>query len=360
MEGDGSRIYLKMNIYLPRLIDIYPINMNTPYLKSPVHLFKHYDLANCETCKAIPLDYNRQDKLQVCKEHKAILKSSRCVHCNKKASHIYEENVLLCAVHIRPILRDNFEILQNRFFELALTINQGLTLAAYYRDAEAEIDNSGLTEFILKSDLLMQILDAQEEVERLREENGVPPPTVTEELGKLAYDSQNVHTQHVNTQTAKGLQALITQQLPKDWSTTKILTREFPRNKKMTSDIMHWYNTATCRIENDKLYAKSLDGLLSMIEVHQQKKELYKRFKEEAIESVGMCCEGHLSRLCNVMVGFDDRFNPPVPVKEILQQKMAKIASKEISVEEKVFEAFAVFKELGIPKEEYDAWIEAF
>jgi hypothetical protein len=60
------------------------------------------------------------------------------------------------------------------------------------------------------------------------------------------------------------------------------------------------------------------------------------------------------------MVGFDDRFEPPVPVGEILQQKIASIANEEMSVEDKVERAVYVFRELQIPMDEWDVWVDAF
>jgi hypothetical protein len=73
-----------------------------------------------------------------------------------------------------------------------------------------------------------------------------------------------------------------------------------------------------------------------------------------------MCCDGHISRLCNVLVGFDDAFAPPVPFGEILQNKMAAIAALEIETEEKVRQANTFFNEFAVPEPERVAWLEAF
>jgi hypothetical protein len=49
-----------------------------------------------------------------------------------------------------------------------------------------------------------------------------------------------------------------------------------------------------------------------------------------------VCTQGHVARLSNVMIGFDDAFVPPVPVGEILQQKMAAIYGMDVSYEEQL------------------------
>lgn len=108
------------------------------------------------------------------------------------------------------------------------------------------------------------------------------------------------------------------------------------------------------------MYKRMLDGLWARVKAHKERKELTKRLWEEAFESVDKCCQGHLSRLANVLVGFTEEVKAEVPVGEILQQKIAAIAAKDIGVEFKVCEAWTVFEELKVPMEERDAWIEAF
>jgi hypothetical protein len=100
--------------------------------------------------------------------------------------------------------------------------------------------------------------------------------------------------------------------------------------------------------------------LIRTIPNEETRQELVKRAFEECSESVSMCCEGHLSRLCNVMVGFDDAFMPPVSTAEILQNKMGAISLLDISTEEKIEQAKKVLEELGVPSIEHEVWLEAF
>jgi hypothetical protein len=70
-----------------------------------------------------------------------------------------------------------------------------------------------------------------------------------------------------------------------------------------------------------------------------------------------MCCEGHLSRLVNVMAGFDDAFKPPVSLGEALQSKMAAIAASGAA--DAVEQAKAYMAELGLTAAEQAPWLEA-
>lgn len=190
-----------------------------------------------------------------------------------------------------------------------------------------------------------------------------PPPPVPEglgELGRLAYDNQNVHTREVNENVNTSLDILLGVRDPVNgfegyWS-------HFPKtkeNRAMRKDMFRWYNTETCRSESDWLYRKTLDGLWTLIDRSPFKDELVVRLTQEADESVGQCCDGHIARLCNVMVGFDAAFKAPVSATEILGDRIGAIAAMDLSVEAKVVEAWRAFEELHIDHETRKEWISA-
>lgn len=188
------------------------------------------------------------------------------------------------------------------------------------------------------------------------------------QLQNLANDRQNVHTAQVSAQTRRAMDVLLAIPQPAVITTTyHILEHYLPRIQSqgpaaLTSyhDVLRWYNEATCVEENDYLYRNLLDGCVAYINSSPHKDELWTRLLQEIDESVGMCCMGHLTRLCNAFVGFDDRFAAPVPVGELLQQRMAAIAAKDIETYQKVEEANVVFDELHVPQDQREAWLEAF
>ena len=195
-----------------------------------------------------------------------------------------------------------------------------------------------------------------------RNQRILPAAKATTDLQRLALDSQNVHTKEVVAQTSDATKFLLNTSVPDNQKTlTEIQVAWSDKNtaqrKKVMRDMKLWYRMESCVETNDYMYKRMLDGLW----VHVKgDKERIQRLWEEAFESVEKCCQGHLSRLANVLVGFTEEVKAEVPVGEILQQKIAAIAAKEIDVEYKVCEAWTVFEELKIPMEERDAWIEAF
>jgi hypothetical protein len=190
-----------------------------------------------------------------------------------------------------------------------------------------------------------------------------PPQPYRTELERLAKDHQNVHTREVNTQTAKMVAKLLVWEDGKDcraevWNAFRELG--LLSVWRIQADVNKWYDTAECRTANDWLYRRCLNGLWRRICQHRNKDELVKRMYEECLESVGLCCDGHIARLCNSLVGFEEDFKMPMSVGEILQTKMSAIAMREGDREDKVKDAEVVFNELGIPAEERVAWLEAF
>lgn len=211
-----------------------------------------------------------------------------------------------------------------------------------------------------------------------------PPVQPLGQMGRLAADGQNVHTQAVSRQTNGNVDLLLAEEVKSNQDTLAELTMwwfihkkggdpAFEEFWKVMEDVRFWYHKRTCKATNDFLYKRVLDGLVAKIreatyypgsfdETNPKQEmldELAKRLWEECSEAVGMCCEGHVSRLANVLVGFDDTFRPPIPVGEILQQKMAAIAELKLSPRHKLQRAMEVMEELHIPVDERAPWLEA-
>jgi hypothetical protein len=69
-----------------------------------------------------------------------------------------------------------------------------------------------------------------------------------------------------------------------------------------------------------------------------------------------MCAQGHLSRLANVLAGFDQG----IVGARSLQDEMAYISRLDISLAMKISQANTVMDELAVAETERAAWLEAF
>jgi hypothetical protein len=187
------------------------------------------------------------------------------------------------------------------------------------------------------------------------------------EMERLARDGQNIHTGPVNVQTNENLEKLSKTAISDTQRTLpdiycawyqKGYTEEtiFP----VYEDMKKWGNTANVIKKNDYLYRNTLRSAWAKINTYEEeiRKELVQRLWEECREAVGMCAQGHISRLANVFVGFDLDMKPKV-CRTTFQDSIAAIASSEKTVEEKITAAQSLMDEYAIPQDERASWLDA-
>lgn len=197
-----------------------------------------------------------------------------------------------------------------------------------------------------------------------------PPPPRQRDLADIARDSQNVHTTAVVNQTNEMERKLMEIPVSKDQQTEPAIMAAWLALPKQirwgdtlraAADIHKWFLTRSCRSNNDDLYRRILRGVVAKINQSEPevRTELFTRLREECVESIGMCCEGHISRLCNVFVGFDDAFKPQLSLGEVMQNVMAAIAAAEKPTEARLAEARAWFDEHAVPEADRRGWLLA-
>jgi hypothetical protein len=76
-------------------------------------------------------------------------------------------------------------------------------------------------------------------------------------------------------------------------------------------------------------------------------------------EARGLCADGHVGRLVNVLVGFDDEFKSNIN-KEYFQNNMSLIANSTAPLPLKIEQATKLMDEFGMPEAERGPWLEAF
>ena len=200
-------------------------------------------------------------------------------------------------------------------------------------------------------------------MEEIRQAHQLAPLT---ELQRIALDTQSIHTRPVTEQHRKNLAILLATPVPENQPTMQSIKLTWSKmykaiDERIYADMQKWYDTETCRTPSDWMYRKTLDHLIAriaLIENKDTRRELMKRLQQECAEAYNMCCDGHINRLTNVMVGFDEAFQQEVPKGLILQTKMAEIAKIE-DVEERFKAATALFAELKIGLEEAGPWLDA-
>jgi hypothetical protein len=76
------------------------------------------------------------------------------------------------------------------------------------------------------------------------------------------------------------------------------------------------------------IYAKVLNSVWQFIKNSEHSDDLKKILASELVDSVGMCAQGNLSRICNVLTGYMDGLDVRSD-REVLGDKMAQLRNIE-------------------------------
>ena len=259
-----------------------------------------------------------------------------------------------------------------QFFETVLTTY--LIRAVNHRIANPmQTDNEAVDAFPLPAILdLVAIVEARAAENAVRMEAWRARQNLhanLPELGRMAHDSQNVHTRAVNEQSNKNMEILLAVTgIPETQATLYEIKQAWDKiyvtvnvDVCIYEDMKRWWNVVSCVQQNDYLYRRLLRRLWFKIKTTENaevRTELMKRLQQECAEAFGLCCAGHINRLCNVMVGFDSAFVQELPKGTILQNRFAQIAQIEDDVE-KYIQATRVITELGLTNDEAAPWLDS-
>ncbi len=184
-------------------------------------------------------------------------------------------------------------------------------------------------------------------------------------LGRFANDRQNVHTAETNMML-RDVETRLVEATPAQhviheirWCWFELGVGTSQVRNTVLADVEHWYATEYVRVPGDFAYKNMLDRVWGLIKKSRHREDMEKRLWEEALESVGMCADGHLTRLANAVQGFDESDAPvlEVPKSERLQTAMAQIS--ELDPGERESAARRIFAELGMDEDAQRPWLEA-
>ena len=169
-------------------------------------------------------------------------------------------------------------------------------------------------------------------------------------------NKQNVHTENVSKFTDEVIQFLINQN-----PTKKFLNLSEIKKTILLTNSSVQIQTALDRIEIDKtLYTEfniSIKSifvkLYNFILHHKHKKELLKRLTEELYDMYNLCTSGVISRLCNVLSGFED-FNITIEWEEQIISNIIGRMNAAIKTIDKPDSVYSMYKIYDI----VDLWLK--
>jgi len=155
------------------------------------------------------------------------------------------------------------------------------------------------------------------------------------QLERIANDNQNVHTTEAVNQTKEIVKKVLAIPVPPEYQWNTFWISKTPGAIILNCSL----GINAGRIMMDKytlsddiyemgpgIYGKVLDGVWQYIKNSKNKKDLCKILGQELKDNVGMCLQGNLSRLCNVLAGYMENIGSQESVAEILGREFAIIS----------------------------------
>lgn len=183
------------------------------------------------------------------------------------------------------------------------------------------------------------------------------------DLRAFATDAQSVHRSSVQNTTQRVVQQLLTREVPADQVTIFEINADLAnpaivgwRNEHVKQTTIDMFIDEYFTLEAFSVkYGDVVDRVWAFIRSHGERVELTVRLAQEICEGVGMCANGKMARLVNVLQGYDETLDVEPP-REMFQSAIAALMNRPIA--EREARARELFVEYRIPAGEHDVWLE--
>lgn len=179
-----------------------------------------------------------------------------------------------------------------------------------------------------------------------------PDPAGGINLRAFAADNQSVHRGGVVSAVEAAIHRLCERPLAADQRTLAEAQAVLP-TAALRNELQRDFNLAH---GFGVPYAKVLDHVWGVVRAHEHKAELTRRFIDEIHDGRGMCHTGKLTRLVNVLAGFDEAVGDLMPPAEMFRNRIALLANRPLAEREPA--ARDLFREFAVPEAEQAAWLE--
>jgi hypothetical protein len=187
-------------------------------------------------------------------------------------------------------------------------------------------------------------------------------------LEKFVKDKQNVHTSVVVDQTKNIIERILKIKVPEDYrwnmktcsKTPGEVIAECGLSIGASRTMMDKYTLDNVVYEMGKgIYGRVLDCVWQYIKTSPEKADLCKILRTEMEDNIGMCEQGNLSRLTNILAGYLDGVVNIEPTAQILGREFPKLW--DIDEEDlRVAEGYKLLDRFGVTDTKVrDEWIEA-
>jgi hypothetical protein len=210
-----------------------------------------------------------------------------------------------------------------------------------------------------------QIQAAGEAAQRLAEARAAGP-NPNENMGAFARDNQNVHTTAAVKQIKHNINVIRQIFVPEEyrWNAKKIsktyreIVFDCDLSPKGNWQFASYYcNNATIYDLEPGIFGIMTDGVWQYIRDSEDKRCLINILKRELEDNIGMCAQGNLSRICNVLSGYLPGIGQSESIATILGREFPKLMEIEREPD-RLREGERILRENNVPQAEWDVWLE--
>lgn len=198
--------------------------------------------------------------------------------------------------------------------------------------------------------------------------NPAPPaPPVRGELEVFARDRQNVHTTQSVQMTKDIVARVLKIQVPEDYrwnphtvskTAGEIIVECRLRPNSVAQFISRYIASENIYEMGPGIFGKVLDSVWQFIRNSEHKADLCKILAQELKDNEGMCLQGNLTRLCNVLAGYLEGVGPQESAAERLGRELPKLLEIQ-DAEARMNTARRMMADVGLPEAEWAPWLEA-
>jgi hypothetical protein len=249
---------------------------------------------------------------------------------------------------------DNFDDLLIPLFEIPelpiLDPGPPIPLRRVTRHFSVE-DIFGLNFF--RNDGLANLL--REELEFINQDNTHRLRTNLEDISS---DPENVHDSKVNKNIKKLATEILKFTPSEDLDVMKTIFNEIIMNDEVRAQLTYmYYNKNSFLDYGECSYRKFMDCIVSyaLSQPEEKKKEIFDIMVREINDSIGLCFQGNISRLINVLSGFIEIEHEYEPSIQEAFAEISKIEDKNTKFEK----AVKTFYDFNVPYVQWSGWLEA-
>jgi hypothetical protein len=192
-------------------------------------------------------------------------------------------------------------------------------------------------------------------------------PQARGELEAFARDRQNVHTTQSVQMTKDIVARVLNIAVPEDYRWNPRTVSKTPgeiivecrlRPNSVAQFISRYIASENIYEMGVGIFGKVLDSVWQYVRNSEHKEDLCKILAQELRDNEGMCLQGNLTRLCNVLAGYLEGVGPQESAAERLGRELPKLMEIEDSGV-RMDTARGVLRDVGMPEAEWGPWLEA-